>query len=118
MEKKNITMYVLLVLIGFIVILGLVNSFRTSKSLIKAKESIDSALVLVVSSNDILKNQGLAIDNIKLTNTNLLGVINDIDSTSKRIKESLVYRINKNNRELDSIMAILNRMKDKEKLHN
>jgi hypothetical protein len=86
MGNKNITMYVLLGLIGFIVIIGTVNSFRTSRSLIKAKKGIDSALVLVEKTNEILNNQKLAIDSIKLTNKNLLDAINVIDANSKKIK--------------------------------
>lgn len=115
MEKKNITMYVLLVLIGFIVIIGLLNSFRTSRSIANAKASIDSVIVHIDRSNTILKAQELTIDSIRNTNENLIGAINAIDASNHKTTETLNNTIRRENRKLDSIIAIVDRVEEKVK---
>jgi hypothetical protein len=114
MKKENLVQYVLLVLITFIVVLGLVNSFKTSKNLKAAMEGISEAKELVKESSIVLKNQGMTIDSIIKTNENLLGAINIIDLNNKKTKESLIRRIDKDNQEIDSILSMLNKMKEKE----
>jgi hypothetical protein len=103
-------MYVILGLIGFIVIIGTVNSFRTSRNLINAKTSIDSALVLAERSNAILEKQGITIDSIRKTNANVLAAMGAIESQNKFIRESIAWKFKQSSSDLDSIRKLIEDM--------
>ncbi len=107
MEKKNLILYVLMILIIFIVLTGLVNSFKTSRSLKDAIRGIDEARSLVDESKRILKNQELAIDSIRRTNNNLLNAMNAMETQNKQIRDMMNSRFNRTTFYLDSIKYLI-----------
>lgn len=107
MEKKNLIQYVLMILIVFIVLIGLLNSFKTSGTLKDALKGIDEAKSMVDESRIILKNQEKIIDSIRQTNNNLLGVMNSMETQNKQIKDMMTWRFNKTNTYLDSIKVLI-----------
>jgi hypothetical protein len=107
MEKKNLILYVLMLLIAVIVIAGLVNSFKTSDNLKDALKGINEARTLVDESRIILENQTKAIDSIRMTNANLLGAMTTMESQNKEIKNFMAYRFNRTAIYLDSIKLLI-----------
>lgn len=107
MEKKNLIQYVLLALIAFVFLIGILNLFKSSKNLKDAINSIDEAKEMVDKSLIILKNQEIVIDSIKRTNSNLLGVMKNLESQNINIRESITGKFKKNSKDLDSIKVLL-----------
>jgi len=107
MEKKNLILYVLMLLIAAIVLTGLVNSFKTSRNLKDALKGINEARALVDESRIILKNQTMAIDSIRRTNNNLLGAMTSMENQNKEIKNLMAYRFNRTTIYLDSIKSLI-----------
>jgi hypothetical protein len=107
MEKKNLILYVLMLLIAVIVIAGLVNSLKTSNNLKDALKGINEARALVDESKLILENQTKAIDSIRRTNSNLLGAMSSMENQNKEIKNLMAYRFNRTTIYLDSIKSLI-----------
>ena len=112
MKKENLMQYVLLLLIGFIVVIGLINSFKTSRNLKAALDGIQEAKELVKESSTILKNQGLAIDSIKTTNNGVIKAMGTIESQNKFIRESIAWKFKQSNDDLDSIRVLIENMEE------
>ena len=92
MKKENLMQYVLLVLIALIVLIGLVNSFMTSRDLKEAAKSLKEASKKVDESIFLIKDQGIIIDSIKGSNVKLLNDIVKMQTVNDQIKGSLNYK--------------------------
>jgi preprotein translocase subunit YajC len=103
MKKENLMQYVLLMLIAFIVVIGLINSFKTSRNLKDATKSLKEASQKVDNSMKLITDQGLIIDSIRSSNVKLLNDINTMEKGYNQIRGVINSRFIKTFFYLDSI---------------
>ena len=117
METKNIIQYTVLLAIVLLCVLGVISFFRISDKLKESKKIIESVLIEVKESKDIIKKQATTINELQKLNQDLTLRVMQLDSANSLIKKSLEINFFNTNRTMNEIKKTVDNIKPPPIIH-